>query len=104
MISVTATNNNDMRTFSGYGATTIDVGAPGENVYTAGGGRFRLSCGVGFDEATLALYDLQGRCHHLQRLPSGATERDIILPAPGVWVLQVGGAHPQRLKATWSGE
>lgn len=70
----------------------------------AGGGRFRLSCGVGFDEATLALYDLQGRCHHIQRLPSGATERDIILPAPGVWVLQVGGAHPQRLKATWSGE
>lgn len=37
MISVTATNNNDMRTFSGYGATTIDVGAPGENVYTTTG-------------------------------------------------------------------
>ena len=34
MISVTATNNNDQRTFSGYGATTIDVGAPGENVRT----------------------------------------------------------------------
>ncbi len=34
MISVTATNTSDMRTFSGYGATTIDVGAPGDNVYT----------------------------------------------------------------------
>ncbi|MCC6541679.1 MAG: S8 family serine peptidase [Flavobacteriales bacterium] len=34
MISVTATNVNDQRTFSGYGLTTIDVGAPGENVYT----------------------------------------------------------------------
>ncbi|HMQ75631.1 MAG TPA: S8 family serine peptidase [Flavobacteriales bacterium] len=40
MVSVTATNNNDQRTFSGYGATTIDVGAPGEDVVTTsiGGG------------------------------------------------------------------
>jgi hypothetical protein len=40
MISVTATNNNDMRTFSGWGATTVDVGAPGANVWTTtmGGG------------------------------------------------------------------
>lgn len=40
MISVTATNSNDMRTFSGWGATTVDVGAPGENVLTTtmGGG------------------------------------------------------------------
>ncbi|HRQ84755.1 MAG TPA: S8 family serine peptidase [Flavobacteriales bacterium] len=40
MISVTATNNNDMRTFSGWGATTVDVGAPGQNVLTTtiGGG------------------------------------------------------------------
>ena len=37
MVSVTATNSNDMRTFSGYGATTIDVGAPGENVVTTSG-------------------------------------------------------------------
>lgn len=37
MISVTATNNNDVRTFSGYGITTIDVGAPGSNVVTTSG-------------------------------------------------------------------
>jgi len=37
MISVTATNNNDVRTFSGYGATTIDLGAPGDNVYLPSG-------------------------------------------------------------------
>lgn len=37
MISVTATNNNDVRTFSGYGATTIDLGAPGDNVWLASG-------------------------------------------------------------------
>ena len=33
MISVTATNHNDVRTFSGFGATTVDLGAPGEDVY-----------------------------------------------------------------------
>ncbi|HNK67494.1 MAG TPA: S8 family serine peptidase [Flavobacteriales bacterium] len=40
MVSVTATNTNDMRTFSGYGATTVDLGAPGENIFTTsmGGG------------------------------------------------------------------
>ncbi|MDQ3101110.1 MAG: S8 family serine peptidase, partial [Bacteroidota bacterium] len=37
MVSVTATNSSDMRTFSGYGVTTIDVGAPGENIYTTSG-------------------------------------------------------------------
>lgn len=34
MISVTATNSSDVRTFSGYGQTTIDLGAPGEAVVT----------------------------------------------------------------------
>lgn len=34
MISVTATDINDERTFSAYGQTTIDVGAPGEDVFT----------------------------------------------------------------------
>lgn len=40
MISVTATNTTDDRTFSGYGLTTIDVGAPGDNIFTTsiGGG------------------------------------------------------------------
>jgi hypothetical protein len=37
MISVTATNFNDVRTFSAYGATTVDLGAPGENVFTTAG-------------------------------------------------------------------
>ncbi|MBK9191478.1 MAG: T9SS type A sorting domain-containing protein [Crocinitomicaceae bacterium] len=34
MISVTATNSSDVRTFSGYGQTTIDLGAPGQSVVT----------------------------------------------------------------------
>tara|TARA_Y100000589_G_scaffold328993_1_gene374414 strand:- start:1057 stop:4500 length:3444 start_codon:yes stop_codon:yes gene_type:complete len=37
MVSVTATNSNDVRTFSAYGATTIDLAAPGENVYLPSG-------------------------------------------------------------------
>ncbi len=38
MISVTATNSSDVRTFSGYGQTTIDLGAPGESVVTTSNG------------------------------------------------------------------
>lgn len=40
MVSVTATNAQDVRTFSGYGATRIDVGAPGDQIFTTqiGGG------------------------------------------------------------------
>ncbi|MFK7810195.1 MAG: S8 family serine peptidase [Saprospiraceae bacterium] len=49
MIAVTATNDNDNRTFSGYGATTIDVGAPGEDVYTtSGGGGYGNTSGTSF--------------------------------------------------------
>jgi hypothetical protein len=49
MISVTATNNADVRTFSGYGATTVDLGAPGEDVRTtAGGGGYTTTSGTSF--------------------------------------------------------
>jgi hypothetical protein len=37
MISVTATNSSDVRTFSGYGQTTIDLAAPGQSVLTTTG-------------------------------------------------------------------
>ena len=49
LISVTATNNADNRTFSAYGATTIDVGAPGENVRTTSiGGGYGNTSGTSF--------------------------------------------------------
>jgi serine protease len=49
MVSVTATNNNDVRTFSAYGATTVDLGAPGEDVYTtASGGGYTTTSGTSF--------------------------------------------------------
>lgn len=49
MVSVTATNSSDVRTFSGYGATTIDVGAPGSSVYTTSlGGGYGSTSGTSF--------------------------------------------------------
>lgn len=48
LISVTATNNNDVRTFSGYGTTHIDLGAPGENVLMAGNTNYATSSGTSF--------------------------------------------------------
>lgn len=49
MVSVTATNNQDVRTFSGYGQTTVDLGAPGEDVRTtASGGGYTTTSGTSF--------------------------------------------------------
>ncbi|HKL39706.1 MAG TPA: S8 family serine peptidase [Cryomorphaceae bacterium] len=49
MISVTATNSNDQRTFSAYGATTVDFGAPGEDVVTtAGNNGYTSTSGTSF--------------------------------------------------------
>ncbi|QQR87858.1 MAG: S8 family serine peptidase [Flavobacteriales bacterium] len=49
MVSVTATNDADVRTFSGYGATVVDVGAPGEDVYTTSiGGGYGSTSGTSF--------------------------------------------------------
>ena len=44
IISVTATNQNDnLATFSNYGVTSVDVGAPGVNIYST------ISSGTNFD-------------------------------------------------------
>ncbi|HMC97012.1 MAG TPA: GEVED domain-containing protein, partial [Flavobacteriales bacterium] len=49
MVSVTATDVNDTRTFSAYGLTTIDVGAPGASVYTTSlGGGYNNATGTSF--------------------------------------------------------
>ncbi|MFT4780008.1 MAG: hypothetical protein ACI923_002551 [Flavobacteriales bacterium] len=37
MVAVTASNSSDVRTFSGYGQTTIDLAAPGESVFLPSG-------------------------------------------------------------------
>lgn len=54
MISVTATNDNDVRTFSGYGQTTIDLGAPGESVWMADNGGYGSSSGTSFASPCVA--------------------------------------------------
>ncbi len=49
LLSVTATNDNDERTFSAYGATQVDLGAPGEDIYTtSSGGGYTYTSGTSF--------------------------------------------------------
>lgn len=48
MVAVTATNNSDVRTFSGYGVVNIDIAAPGENVYLAGNNNYGNTSGTSF--------------------------------------------------------
>ncbi len=49
LVSVTATDVDDNRTFSGYGLTTIDVGAPGDEVFTTSmGGGYGSTSGTSF--------------------------------------------------------
>lgn len=54
MVSVTATNNADVRTFSGYGQTQIDLGAPGENVYMANNNSYGAASGTSFASPCVA--------------------------------------------------
>lgn len=48
MVSVTATNSSDVRTFAGYGQTTIDLGSPGEAVYTTNNAGVTSTSGTSF--------------------------------------------------------
>lgn len=56
VITVAATDNNDgMASFSNYGAETVDLGAPGVNVYTtARGGGYTFINGTSFSSPTVA--------------------------------------------------
>ena len=55
MVAVTATDVNDVRTFSGYGASTIDLGAPGESVYLpAGSTNYGYTSGTSFASPCVA--------------------------------------------------
>jgi len=54
LLSVTATNSDDVRTFSGYGQTTIDLGAPGANVYLAGNSTYSNTSGTSFASPCVA--------------------------------------------------
>ena len=55
MVSVTATNSSDQRTFSAYGATTIDLAAPGESVYLpSGSSSYSSTSGTSFASPCVA--------------------------------------------------
>ncbi len=55
MISVTATNDSDVRTFSAFGVINVDLGAPGEDVYTtSSGGGYTTTSGTSFASPTVA--------------------------------------------------
>lgn len=48
MVAVTATNSADVRTFSGYGAQSIDLGAPGASVFTLSTNNYSSTSGTSF--------------------------------------------------------
>jgi serine protease len=55
LISVTNTDNTDTRAFAGYGQTTIDLSAPGEDVRTtSAGGGYTTTSGTSFSSPATA--------------------------------------------------
>ena len=48
MVAVTATNNADVKTFAGYGVNSINVAAPGDNIYTTNNGGYGNTSGTSF--------------------------------------------------------
>jgi len=54
LISVTATDINDIRDFSGYGSTHIDLGAPGDQVYLVNNNGYGNASGTSFASPCVA--------------------------------------------------
>ena len=48
MISVTATDDNDVRTFSAFGVENVDIGAPGDNIYSLTTNNYGFTSGTSF--------------------------------------------------------
>lgn len=48
MVAVTATNSSDVRTFSGYGTHSIDLGAPGASIFTLSTSGYGSTSGTSF--------------------------------------------------------
>ncbi len=55
LVSVTSTNHNDVKVTAGFGLTTIDLAAPGQNVYTTNNnGGYSATSGTSFASPTVA--------------------------------------------------
>jgi hypothetical protein len=48
MVAVTATNQNDVKTFAGYGINSINVAAPGDGIYTTNNSGYGFTQGTSF--------------------------------------------------------
>ncbi len=48
MVAVTATDINDVKTFAGYGVNSINVAAPGDNIYTTNNSGYGNTSGTSF--------------------------------------------------------
>ena len=48
MISVTATDDSDVRTFSAYGVVNVDLGAPGDNIFSLTTNGYGFTSGTSF--------------------------------------------------------
>ena len=87
---VTLTGNLVLRAmFERTGVTAV---APPAWTATVEGRRLTVGCGAG---ARLRLYDVQGRCLLSQTATSGTTA--LMLPAAGVYLLQVGDGAARRI-------
>lgn len=84
LLSVTATNDMDMRTFSAFGPIHVDLGAPGEDVYTTlTGGGYTFTSGTSFASPLTA-----GVIALLYSAPC-TNLADLALAAPDLAALQV---------------
>lgn len=54
LISVARTNSNDVRNSGGYGITTIDLAAPGDDVYLANNNGYATTTGTSFSSPCVA--------------------------------------------------
>lgn len=54
MVSVTATDDNDVRDFAAWGFTHVDVGAPGSNIYSLNTNGYSFTSGTSFASPTVA--------------------------------------------------
>jgi hypothetical protein len=54
LISVARTNSNDIRNSGGYGITTIDLAAPGDDVYLANNTGYAITTGTSFSSPCVA--------------------------------------------------
>jgi subtilisin family serine protease len=85
LITVTATNRNDQRTFSGYGQTTIDLAAPGVNILSTTPGGYGTMTGT-----SMATPHVTGAVAFLHSVAPPVLQAQL-LSSPGAAALTIKG-------------